>query len=164
MLRLVRSWKSFYDLLKVKVFLDANVFFAAAGSPTGGSAFVLELAKHKKIYVVTVAHALVEAERNIQKKLDREAVDRHYQNLLDIGVEIQNIDNVPSGITTALEKLLIRKDIPILLGAILSKSEFFITLDRKDFIDNKRLQEAELSFQIVTPGDFLQKWIRDYEK
>ena len=95
MLRLVRSWKSFYDLLKVKVFLDANVFFAAAGSPTGGSAFVLELAKHKKIQATTVGHALVEAERNIQKKLG---------------------------------------------------------------------EEAELSFQIVTPGDFLQKYIREHEK
>ncbi len=29
------------------IFLDANVFFAAAGSPTGGSGFILELAKRK---------------------------------------------------------------------------------------------------------------------
>jgi len=148
----------------VKVFLDANVFFAAAGSPTGGSAFVLELAKHKKIQATTVGHALVEAERNIQKKLGGEAVGRHYENLLAVKPEIQSIDNVSIGIATALEQLLVRKDVPILLGAMLSKSDFLITLDRKDFIDNKKLQEAELSFQIVTPGDFLQKYIREHEK
>jgi len=41
--------KNFWDFPNVKVFLDANIFFAAAGSPTGGSAFVLELAGQKNL-------------------------------------------------------------------------------------------------------------------
>ena len=62
---------------------------------------------------------------------------------------------------TAFEQLLPRKDIPILLGAMLSEVKFLITLDKKDFLDNERLIKAELSFQIITPGDFLQKYLED---
>ncbi len=145
----------------MKVFLDANVFFAAAGSPTGGSAFVLELAKKKKIRAISGAHALAEAERNLKKKLDEKALDRHYQNLLEAKPIIQDIDRVPLGVATALEQLLPRKDVPILLGAMLSDANFLITLDRKDFLDNKRLKEDELSFLIITPGVFLQKYLEE---
>jgi len=53
----------------LKVFLDANVFFAAARSPKGGSGFVLEIAKKGELEIVTVSQALLEAERNIFKKL-----------------------------------------------------------------------------------------------
>ena len=145
----------------MKVFLDANVFFAAAGSPTGGSAFVLELAKRERIQIITVLYALVEAERNIQAKLGEKALDRHYQNLLEGKRKVQNIDNVSMKTATELETLLIRKDVPILLGAILSNVDFLVTLDRKDFIDNKKLKEADLSFHMVTPGDFLRQYIKD---
>lgn len=44
-----------------KVFLDANIFFAAVASRTGGSFLILELAKRRKIGIVTVLHALAEA-------------------------------------------------------------------------------------------------------
>lgn len=145
----------------MKVFLDANIFFAAAGSPTGGSAFVLELARQKKIRAATVLYALVEAERNIQKKLDTKALERYHQNLLEVKPEIQNIAGVPIEVAVALEHLLVRKDVPILLGAMLSKSEFLITLDHKDFLDNKKLKDADLSFQIVTPGDFLHEYLEN---
>ena len=145
----------------MKVFLDANVFFAAAGSPTGGSAFVLELAKQKKIRVVTVAYALVEAERNIQQKLGEKALDRYHQNLLEVGPEVQNIDNVPMNVAKTLEQLLPLKDVPILLGAMLSDASFLLTLDRKDFLDNKKLEGSKLSFKIVTTGDFLQKYLEN---
>ncbi len=60
----------------MKVFLDANIFFAAARSPKGGSGFILELAKIGKIEVITVSQALLEAERNIAKKLGTNYLDR----------------------------------------------------------------------------------------
>jgi predicted nucleic acid-binding protein len=52
----------------IKVFLDANVFFAAVSSPKGGSHFILELAKKGKLEIITVNQALLEAERNILKE------------------------------------------------------------------------------------------------
>lgn len=108
----------------MKVFLDANVFFAAAGSPKGGSAFVLELAKKKKFAVVTVTHVLAEAEKNIKQKLGKTALLAHYQNILDANLAIQQIGSISIENVVKLEKLVPLKDGPILLGAILSDSQY----------------------------------------
>lgn len=143
----------------MRVFLDANIFFAAAGSPKGGSAFVLELAKKKEIKAVTVMHALLEAERNIQNKLKKPAIMQYYQDLLEVKPNIQPLPALSDRDMESLEGLLPRKDVPILLGAILSKSQFLITLDRKDFLANKNLEEVEFSFGIVNPGEFLNQYI-----
>ncbi len=142
-----------------RVFLDANIFFAAAGSPKGGSGFVLELAKKKKFKAITVAYALLEAERNIEEKLDNPYLNRHYQNILEVSPEIQPIEYVSIEEIVKLEKLLPAKDVPILLGAILSNSEFLITLDKRHFLDNEKLKEVKLSLKIINPGEFLREYI-----
>lgn len=148
----------------MKVFLDANVFFAAAGSLTGGSAFVLELAKKKKFSIVTVTHALLESEKNIQNKLGDEALLRHYQNVSEAKPEIQPIEATPLKIIAELEKFVPLKDVPILLGAILSNCYCLLTLDKKDFLDNEKLKALKLSFEILAPGDFLRKYLREMKR
>jgi predicted nucleic acid-binding protein len=142
----------------VKVFLDANVFFAGARSPEGGSGFVLELAKKKKIEVFTVTHAILESGQNILKKLGLPYLNRHYQNLLEIKPKIQSIEFVTFGEIAKLKKILPEKDIPILLGVILSKSQILITLDRKHFLENEKLKRIKLPFKIMNPGEFLRKY------
>lgn len=143
----------------MKVFLDANIFFAAAGSLKGGSAFVLELAKKKKFSIVTVTHALLESEKNIKNKLGDEALLRHYQNVSEAKPDIQAVGSTPLKVIAELEKFVPLKDVPILLGAILSGSEFLLTLDKKDFLENKKLKSLHLSFEISTPGTFLRKYL-----
>ncbi len=142
-----------------KVFLDANIFFVAARSPNGGSGFVLELAKREKFRIITVSFALLEAERNIKKKIGKPYLACHHQNLLETKPEIQAIDSVSYRQIVELEKLLPMKDVPILLGAILSDSKFLITLDKKHFLDNKELKKIKFSFKIINPGEFLGKYI-----
>jgi len=148
----------------VRLFLDANIFFAAAGSPKGGSAFVLELAKRTKLQLVTVSYALIEAERNIKKKLDSEALVRHYQNLLDADLNIQGVERVSTDTIAQFEKIIIQKDIPILLGAISADVDFLVTLDKKDFLENKKLASMNLPFEILTPGEFLKRYLEDKER
>jgi len=148
----------------VKVFLDANVFFAAARSPKGGSSFVLELAKKKKLEIVTVNHALLEAEQNILKKLSSRCLNRYYQNLLEIKPKIQSIKFVTLGKIAKFGKVLPEKDTPILLGAIFSKSQILITLDRKHFLGNEKLKSLKLPFEIMNPGDFLRKYFKQCQK
>jgi len=133
----------------VKVFLDANIFFAGARSPRGGSGFILELAKKKKLEIVTVNHALLEAEQNILKKLGLPYLNRHYQNVLEIKLKIQSIKFVTLGEIAKFKKVIPKKDIPILLGAILSKSQFLVTLDRKHFLGNEKLKRIKLPFKIL---------------
>lgn len=140
-----------------KVFLDANIFFAAASSPKGGSGFILELAKKHKLEVITTNQALLEAEQNIHKKLTLECLNRHYQNLLEIKPKIQVIEFITLQEISKFKKLLPTKDIPILLGAIGGNAQFLITLDKKHFLENKKLKEIKFPFGIMNPGDFLRK-------
>lgn len=141
--------------------MDANIFFAAAGSLQGGSAFVLELGKRQKFEVVTVSHALLEAERNIRSKLGEKYLARHHQNLLELKPIIQSIAAVPTEKLVEFEKFIPMKDIPILVGAILSNAQFLITLDRRDFLENRRLRSLPLPFDIITPGDFLKQYLNE---
>lgn len=145
-------------MLKPKVFLDANIFFTGAKSPNGGSGFILELAKKNHIEVITVTQVLLEAERNIRKKLNLSCLNRHYQNLLEIKPEIQLVDFITLQEINKFEKLIPLKDIPILLGAIASKSRCLITLDRKHFLDNEKLKRIKLPIEIMNPGEFLKRY------
>jgi|SRR3989338_1105371 len=142
----------------LRVFIDANIFFAAAGSPTGGSALILELAKRRKIKVVTVSYALAEAEKNIKLKLDPRALSLHYKNILEIAPEIQLLDALNLRGIVKLENILPVKDIPIFAGALLSGAEALITLDKKDFLENKKLTSMRLPFRIVNPEIFLKNY------
>lgn len=142
----------------MKVFLDANIYFAGTRSPKGGSGFILELARRQKIEIITVSYVLLEAEQNIIKKLSPQYLNQHYQNLLEIKPKIQSIEFVTLKEINRLRKLIPSKDIPILLGAILSGCRFLITLDRKHFLNNEKLKGIELPFRILNPGEFLREY------
>lgn len=141
------------------VFLDANIFFAAVRSPSGGSYFVIELGKRKKIRIVTVGHALAEAERNITKKLGEDTLARHYNNLSAIQPTIQSLANVPLVLEYRLRSCVPDKDIPIVLGALLSNTPILLTLDQKHLLRNTKLAALHLPVLIITPGDFLRTHI-----
>ena len=140
----------------MKVFLDANIFFAAAKSSNGGSALILKLAKKNKIKIVTVNYALLEAERNIKNKLSQRFLFLHYQNILDANPEIQSLDFVTIKDIASFQNILTLKDIPILLGALLSGAEALITLDKKDFLNNQKLRDLNLPFKISNPENFFK--------
>lgn len=140
------------------VFLDANIFFAAVRSARGGSYFVIELAKSNQINVVTTAYALAEAERNIAEKMGILALERHHEHMLFSQLVIQPLIHIPA-FERKLSEYLPEKDIPILLGAVLSKVDVLVTLDRKHFLGNKELLKLNLPFLIMTPGDFIRHYI-----
>lgn len=143
-----------------RVFLDANVFFAAVASRSGGSYFILGLAKREKIEAITVAHALAEAERNIERKLGRAALLRHHENLLAIRPRIQSLAGFPRALEERFKSVVPEKDLPILLGAFMSGAEFLVTLDRKHLLDNPKLRLTPLPFVMVTPGSFLERFLQ----
>lgn len=141
------------------VFLNANIFFAAVRSPSGGSYFVIELAKSNKIRVVTVAHALAEAERNIGKQLGQEALARHYDNLREIQSTIQSLADIPLILEYRLRSCVPDKDIPIVLGALLSNTSMLLTLDQKHLLRNTKLAGLHFPVLIMTPGEFLRTYV-----
>lgn len=142
------------------VFLDANVFFAAVSSSVGGSHFIIEIAKQKKLKIVTVAYALAEAERNIRKKLGKGALTKHYENLLVIEPIIQPLPVISDNLEKRLEEVIDKKDIPIIVGSILSCANILITLDKKHILGNRKLLKLQMPFSIMTPGDFLKSFLK----
>lgn len=140
------------------VFLDANIFFSAVRSEMGGSYFVIELAKQNRIHVATVAHALAEAERNISRKIGAAALAHHYENIRRIAPTMQSLEQVPIVLEHLLRSSMPEKDIPILLGALLSEATILLTLDKKHLLRNPKLSMFQLPVLIMTPGDFLQKY------
>lgn len=145
------------------VFLDANIFFAAVRSPSGGSYFVIELAKREQVRVTTVAHALAEAERNIEKKIGQDALARHYDNLRAIQPAIQSLANIPLVLEYRLQTCVPEKDIPIVLGALLSSTPILLTLDQKHLLCNIKLATLHLPISIMSPGDFLRTFRSDFK-
>lgn len=139
------------------LFLDANVFFAAAASFTGGSNFLFQLASEKKIRLISSNYAVQEAKLNIERKLGEEQLIAFYRNLSHLYfVDSKNISEKEF---QRFQNFISQKDIPILVSAFRQKTDFLITLDRKDFM-TKKLRETKLPFSIFTPGEYLQNFVR----
>ena len=138
----------------VRAFLDANIFVAAAASSEGGSSLLLETAKRGQLEVVSSRLALLEAERNIRKKLPFQALKRFHRLLQEAPLLI-----VPAPSTEEVRRYqswINEKDAPILAAAVSGKANFLITLDRRDFFSEK-LRGARLPFKVVTPRDFFRE-------
>lgn len=137
-----------------KLFLDANVIFSAAYSDTGGSSYIFQLAKKGRLILYSSRLAIKEAERNLRKKADIERVLNLYGLLNEISIKLIDINR-----TKAKEKfsdLVGEKDSPILASAIASKADFFLTLDKKHFL-NEKVLKANLPIKIVNPSQFIEK-------
>lgn len=134
-----------------RVFLDANVLFAAAASPSGGSARLLEECRHGRYEPIVSRLVLLEAERNIRKKLPPAALRRYHHLLETVPLRV-----VPAPSPEELhlyQPLINEKDTPIVAAAIASGAAYLVTLDRRLVTD--RLRAARLPLQLVTPGELL---------
>lgn len=56
--------------------------------------------------------------------------------------------------------VMVEKDLPIVLGTLLSNADALITLDQKHFLKNERLKDLPLPFSILTPGDFIRQYLQ----
>lgn len=139
-----------------RVFLDANVLFSAANSPTGGSAYIFELAKKRKLKLFSSSLAFKEAEKNLREKTSEETLLRFYDLLEEAAIEFVTIKRLQA--KKKFGKLVGEKDAPILAAAISAKADFLITLDKKHFL-NQKVLKAKLPIKIVTPGQFVEKFL-----
>lgn len=62
-----------------RLVLDASCLVAAAGSPTGGSAFLLSLCQRGFLRAVVSPPVLLEARRNVQENMDAVRLERTNQ-------------------------------------------------------------------------------------
>lgn len=135
----------------IRVFLDANVFFAASYSRTGASRALFQAALESKITIVASEVVLIEAERNLARKAP--AALPAFRQLLELVVG--EITDKPS--REELERAatyVALKDAPIVAAAIKARVDYLTTLDRRHFMRDPQIAEHS-GLKIVTPDQLL---------
>lgn len=137
----------------LRVFPDANVYFAGCFSPEGASALVLALARHGRIRLIASRLVLREAERNLRLKAGRKTVGLFHQFLK--AVKLQIVPTPDEAVLRRYEAVIHPKDVPVLAAAREYKADYLVTLDRQHFMTKTVLVHSK-PVRIVTPGEFLR--------
>ncbi|KKP47458.1 MAG: hypothetical protein UR39_C0004G0072 [Candidatus Woesebacteria bacterium GW2011_GWA1_33_30] len=133
----------------LKLFLDSSVLFTAVNSPIGGSA---KLFTFTDIKLIVSNIVLQEVEKNVRTKLHDYHLDRFFM-LVD---KLSIIDQIPNDeqILKA-RKVIVEKDAVILAEAKDSDCDYLITLDKKDFLQEKVFDFIKPK-KILTPKMFFE--------
>ena len=136
-----------------RLFLDANIFFAAVCSEHGGSRFLFRLQEKGCITLFSSTFDLEEARRNLELKQGQKALTL----FLKLVSQLSFVDKLPSSSEEIkkYEGVLPFKDILIISAAQRHPIYALITLDKKDFF-NKKVQNFNLPFSIMMPGDYIR--------
>ncbi len=145
---------------KIKVFLDASCWIAAAGSPSGGSAAILKLARAGYLKIVATKEILWEAERNIKTKMGKEALLRYYQELGTTEVEI--VDQPTPEEKAQWKSLVAEKDCHVLAGAYKAAADFLVSLDKRHILTEK-VKEG-FPIPVKDTGEFLEGLVSELTK
>ncbi len=137
----------------LKVFLDANVYFAGFVSEEGASRLVLAIAGRKKIMLYSSKLVLREAERNLRLKSKRKNLKLFHSYLQKNKLHI--VPFPEDKVLEPLESLIHPKDLPILGAALLSEADYLLTLDKRHFF-TPALQKMKTKIEIMSPGDFIR--------
>src|SRR3989338_8136947 len=98
----------------MRIFPDANVFFAGCMSKDGASAFVLELARRGRVELVASKLVLREADRNLRRKALPAALKAFHRFLQKVKVRVIL---APSEETMkSYEGFVDPKDLPVLVA------------------------------------------------
>lgn len=135
--------------LTLKLFLDSSVLFSAVYSPVGGSAKLFSL---RNVTLCVSKIVLHEVEKNTRNKLD----DLHLKRFFVLVKHLHIINKYPNELERQnAQKVIVEKDAVILSEAKLSKCNYLITLDKRDFLQDK-VRNYLKPKQILTPKMFFE--------
>jgi predicted nucleic acid-binding protein len=133
----------------LKLFLDANVVFSAAHLAEGRAQHLVALARAGHCLLVTSAHALEEARRNLALK------SRGFEARLEAALGVVGIvaEAPAQTVAWAAREGLPAKDAPLLAAAVHCGAQLFVTGDARDFgrLYGRTLRGA----RVVTPAQAL---------
>lgn len=130
------------------VFFDASCLIAAAGSPTGGSGFLLSVCAKGYLQAAVSTSVLAEAARNIQDRMKAEAWINYQMLLLSVPFVLAP---VPAPLP-ALPPVN-AKDLHVVAAAAVITTAYLLTLDKGLLAE---ANQAGLAFPALTPGDFIK--------
>jgi predicted nucleic acid-binding protein len=140
---------------RFKVFLDTSTLIAGIVSVKGAAREILRLAELKMIDIVVSKQVIVEADRNIESKLNELLIEyREYIKVLSPEL----INDPSSKEVKNYASLINSNDAPILAAADLSGADYLVTWDKKHFFSHNVKDNVRV--KVVTPGEFL----RDFNK
>lgn len=113
----------------MRLFLDANVLFAACWSPTGRSGLLLHLARAGEVELCSSPYALEEVRRNLELKRPEALADLDRSRHLVATVA----EGSPALVSMALRSGLPPEDAPILAAAVAAGADALVTGDRTHF-------------------------------
>ena len=134
---------------KPRVFIDADVLFAAAasGSEHGASLMVLRLGEITLLDLYTSEQVIAEVERNLARKLP--AALALFRLLAQKSLQVLP-DPAPHQLA-AYEGQADPKDLPILVCALQAESAWLLTFNTRHF------RPAAASIRVAPPGTFIQE-------
>lgn len=133
------------------LFFDASCLIAAAGSPLGGSSFLLSLCEIGLLQGAVSQFVLWEAECNINSKLDQQALVNFHRIILVTPLTVFGLPSV--GEREHYRTIVGEKDDHVVAAAVASGTHFLITLDKRLA---ERVNAASLGVPALSPGDFVR--------
>ena len=139
---------------KLQVFLDADVLFAGAASPSthGASYIVLQLAELTLIECLTSEQVLAEAERNLSEKLPNKLPA--FQKLVNCCLRV--LPDPSRDDLSVYAGQAAKEDLPILVAALREKCAYLLTFNTRHYYPRGN------PIIIQRPGDFLftlREWL-----
>jgi predicted nucleic acid-binding protein len=138
------------------VFFDASSLFLAANTPTGGSAFLIEICSRGYLQAVVSPAVLLEAERNIVEK-GRPVAFRRYRDLVAL-TPLLVASAPPEHVVRQYEAVFV-EDAHVIAAALGSRSAYLITVDQPF---ERRVRASALSIMALSPKEFLQTVLPDH--
>jgi len=139
----------------IGVLLDASVWLAAAGSPSGGSSEAIErLATDARYDSLTSTEILLEARRNVDAKFPPPAGARLAALLARLRPRIV----ATAGVTDPedLPATLAEKDRHVVRACLAGGAVICLTLDRKHLLtDEQRAWGMRRRFYFIRPAEFI---------
>jgi len=137
---------------KPRVFVDANVLFAGAASPSehGASLVILRTGEITLIELITSQQVIAEAERNLEEKLSQALPA--FRLLVSRCLRVVS-DPRPEDLTTYTGAAN-PKDLPILVAAVRERCPWLVTFNIRHF------QPGHPNVTVLRPGELVLR-VRD---
>ena len=142
---------------QLALFMDSSALMAGVISATGAARVLLELGGEGALKLIISEQVAAETERNLARKVPA-ALPAFRQAVRQAGVRLVK-DPPPELVRQAAGLVSHQADVPVLLAAIETRADYFVTLNRRHFIDDPRVAQAA-GIRIGSPGDALA-WVRD---
>ncbi len=138
----------------LKLFLDTSVLFSAVLSQTGGARKLFHLAEAGLSQLIVGPTVLRKADEVVRRKAPTSLP--LLAQLLEAGQVETCSAPTPKQIESARNLVAYIPDARVLAEAIRAEPDWFVTHDKEHFLKAKK--GINLSFEIGTPGDLLQRF------